>query len=140
MGTSSKIADEARRQLRELKDAGVDGIKGILESGVADQLFNRMDVKFLQAVAQEARVQNLPLVVHTAIHRMLRTRYDRGQRCRTWLLPGPDSATTFWLAWPRRELLTIRPSLCSRRSQAFPGTQMSHSVALWSTGCALEAD
>jgi imidazolonepropionase-like amidohydrolase/ABC-type multidrug transport system permease subunit len=60
-----KSADEARRQLRELKDAGVDGIKGILEAGVADQLFNRMDVRLLQAVAQEARVQNLPLVVHT---------------------------------------------------------------------------
>jgi imidazolonepropionase-like amidohydrolase/ABC-type multidrug transport system permease subunit len=60
-----KSTDEARRQLRELKDAGVDGIKGILEAGTAGQLFSRMDVTLLQAVAQEARVQNLPLVVHT---------------------------------------------------------------------------
>ena len=40
--------DEARQQVRELKAAGVDGIKGILEAGVAGQLFNRLDVRFLQ--------------------------------------------------------------------------------------------
>ena len=51
--------------MRELKAAGVDGIKGILEAGVAGQLFNRMDVRFLQAAAEEARAQKLPVVVHT---------------------------------------------------------------------------
>ena len=60
-----KSADEARQQVRELKAAGVDGIKGILEAGVAGQLFNRLDVRFLQAAADEARAQSLPVVVHT---------------------------------------------------------------------------
>jgi hypothetical protein len=60
-----KSPDEARQQVRELKVAGVDGIKGILEAGVAGQLFNRLDVKFLQAAAEEARAQKLPIVVHT---------------------------------------------------------------------------
>jgi imidazolonepropionase-like amidohydrolase/ABC-type multidrug transport system permease subunit len=60
-----KSPDEARQQVRELKTAGVDGIKGILESGVAGQLFNRLDVRFLQAAAEEARAQKLPVVVHT---------------------------------------------------------------------------
>jgi imidazolonepropionase-like amidohydrolase len=57
--------DEARQQVRELKAAGVDGIKGILEAGLAGQLFNRLDVRFLQAAAEEARAQKLPVVVHT---------------------------------------------------------------------------
>jgi len=48
-----------------LKAAGVDGIKVILEAGLAGQLFNRMDVRFLQAAADEARSQKLPVVVHT---------------------------------------------------------------------------
>ncbi len=60
-----KSPDEARQQVRELKAAGVDGIKGILEAGVAGQLFNRMDVRFLQAAAEQARAQKLPVVVHT---------------------------------------------------------------------------
>ncbi len=60
-----KSPDEARQQVRELKTAGVDGIKGILESGVAGQLFNRLEVQFLRSVADEARAQKLPLVVHT---------------------------------------------------------------------------
>ncbi|MCI0423583.1 MAG: amidohydrolase family protein [Acidobacteria bacterium] len=60
-----KSPDEARQQVRELKAAGVDGIKGILEAGLAGQLFNRLDVRFLQAAADEARVQKLPVVLHT---------------------------------------------------------------------------
>jgi imidazolonepropionase-like amidohydrolase/ABC-type multidrug transport system permease subunit len=58
-------SDEARQQVRELKAAGVDGIKGILEAGVAGGIFNRMDVRFLEAAADEAQVQKLPVVVHT---------------------------------------------------------------------------
>jgi imidazolonepropionase-like amidohydrolase len=60
-----KSADEARQQVRELKAAGVDGVKVILEAGLAGQLFNRLDVRFLQAAADEARAQSLPVVVHT---------------------------------------------------------------------------
>ena len=51
--------------MRELKASGVDGIKGILESGTTAHPLNRMDVSILEAVAQEARAQNLPLVIHT---------------------------------------------------------------------------
>jgi imidazolonepropionase-like amidohydrolase/ABC-type multidrug transport system permease subunit len=60
-----RSADEARQQVRELKAAGVDGIKVILEAGLAGQLFNRLDVQLLRAVADEARAQTLPVVVHT---------------------------------------------------------------------------
>jgi imidazolonepropionase-like amidohydrolase/ABC-type multidrug transport system permease subunit len=59
-------ADEARRQVDELKTRGIDGIKAILESGFgAGMLYNRMDVALFQAVAAEARAKDLPLAVHT---------------------------------------------------------------------------
>ena len=61
-----KTPDEARRQVRELKTAGVDGIKAILEAGWGDgMLFNRMDLLIARSVAEEAHAQNLPLATHT---------------------------------------------------------------------------
>jgi imidazolonepropionase-like amidohydrolase len=57
--------EEARRQVDELKKRGVDGIKAILEAGASGMFFNRMDVSILRAVAEEARVQKLPVTVHT---------------------------------------------------------------------------
>jgi len=60
-----RSAAEARRQVDELKNDGVDGIKAVLESGGGDTLFNRLDTALLQAIAEEAHTQGLPLVVHT---------------------------------------------------------------------------
>ncbi|MDQ6704754.1 MAG: ABC transporter permease, partial [Acidobacteriota bacterium] len=56
---------EAGKQVDELKKAGVDGIKAVLEGGAAGALFNRMDPAILNAIAAEARAQHLPVVVHT---------------------------------------------------------------------------
>lgn len=58
-------AAEARREVDELKNVGVDGIKAVLESGGGETLFNRLDTALLQAIAQEAHTQGLPLAVHT---------------------------------------------------------------------------
>jgi imidazolonepropionase-like amidohydrolase len=61
-----KTPEEARKQVRELKAAGVDGIKAILEAGWGDgMLFDRLDLLLVRAVAEEARVQHLPLATHT---------------------------------------------------------------------------
>ena len=60
-----KSAEEASRQVADLKKEGVDGIKAILEAGQAGMLFNRLDVAILRGVADGARAQNLPLVIHT---------------------------------------------------------------------------
>ncbi|HWC98839.1 MAG TPA: amidohydrolase family protein [Candidatus Sulfopaludibacter sp.] len=61
-----KTPEEARRQVRELKNAGVDCIKAILEAGWGDgMLFDRMDLLIARSVAEEAHAQNLPLAVHT---------------------------------------------------------------------------
>jgi imidazolonepropionase-like amidohydrolase/ABC-type multidrug transport system permease subunit len=57
--------DEARRQVDGLKQRGVDCVKAILEAGQAGLLFNRLDVSILQAIAQEARAQKLPMSIHT---------------------------------------------------------------------------
>jgi imidazolonepropionase-like amidohydrolase/ABC-type multidrug transport system permease subunit len=61
-----KTPEEARRQVRELKTAGVDGIKAILEAGWGEgMLYDRLDLLLVRSVAEEARAQNLPLATHT---------------------------------------------------------------------------
>jgi imidazolonepropionase-like amidohydrolase/ABC-type multidrug transport system permease subunit len=74
-----KTADEARRQVDELKARGVNGIKAILESGFGEgMLYNRMDVALFQAVAAEARARDLPLAVHTGDSRDVTDAVDAG--------------------------------------------------------------
>ena len=58
-------ADEARRQVDELKRSNVDCIKAILEAGGGSRVFNRLDSAIFQAIAQESHAQQLPLAVHT---------------------------------------------------------------------------
>jgi imidazolonepropionase-like amidohydrolase/ABC-type multidrug transport system permease subunit len=60
-----KTPEDARRQVRELKTAGVDAIKAVLESGRTGMLFARMDLAMLRAVVDEAVAQRLPAAVHT---------------------------------------------------------------------------
>src|SRR5260370_29078903 len=66
MVRTPKTPEEARRQVRELKAAGVDCIKGILEAGWGDlMLFDRLDLLLVRSVAEEAHAQHLPLAIHT---------------------------------------------------------------------------
>lgn len=58
--------EQASQQVRELKAAGIDSIKVILDAGQAGRLFNRMDASILEAIAKETRALGLPLTVHTA--------------------------------------------------------------------------
>jgi imidazolonepropionase-like amidohydrolase/ABC-type multidrug transport system permease subunit len=61
-----RTPEEARRQVRELKAAGVDGIKAILEAGWGEgMLFDRLDLLLVRSVSEEAHAQRLPLAVHT---------------------------------------------------------------------------
>jgi imidazolonepropionase-like amidohydrolase/ABC-type multidrug transport system permease subunit len=61
-----KTPEEARKQVRELKSAGVDGIKAILEAGWGDgMLFDRLDLLLVRAVSEEAHARHLPLATHT---------------------------------------------------------------------------
>jgi imidazolonepropionase-like amidohydrolase/ABC-type multidrug transport system permease subunit len=57
--------NEARQQVDELKRQDVDCIKAILEAGAGSRVFNRLDTGLFDAVAQQARVDSLPLAVHT---------------------------------------------------------------------------
>jgi imidazolonepropionase-like amidohydrolase len=56
---------EAKRQVGELKSAGVDGVKVILEKGFGQSTFPRLERAAFLAIAEAARGQGLPLVVHT---------------------------------------------------------------------------
>jgi imidazolonepropionase-like amidohydrolase/ABC-type multidrug transport system permease subunit len=61
-----KTPEAARKAVRDLKAAGVDGIKAILEAGWGDgMLFDRMDLLIARSVAEEAHALNLPVATHT---------------------------------------------------------------------------
>jgi imidazolonepropionase-like amidohydrolase/ABC-type multidrug transport system permease subunit len=60
-----KSPEEARAQVDDLANKGVNAIKGVLEAGVPDYRFNRMDVNLFRAVAEEAHSKSLPVAVHT---------------------------------------------------------------------------
>jgi imidazolonepropionase-like amidohydrolase len=58
-------SDEARQQVDELKQQGVDCIKAILDAGAGSRVFNRLDTGLFDAVARQAHADSLPLAVHT---------------------------------------------------------------------------
>lgn len=61
-----KSAEEARAQVDQLKSAGVDCIKAVLDAGYADwALFNRLDTRIYDAVIAEAGKDGLPSATHT---------------------------------------------------------------------------
>ncbi|HYL36681.1 MAG TPA: ABC transporter permease [Bryobacteraceae bacterium] len=65
MVLTPKTPDEARRQVDELKQRGVDAITAVLDAGAGPITFNRLDAGVLNAVASEARSQKLPIVIRT---------------------------------------------------------------------------
>jgi imidazolonepropionase-like amidohydrolase len=73
-----KNQDEARQQVRDLKRSGVDGLKAILESGFPGRLFERLDTTLLKAIGEEARAQQLPMVVHVSTVRDVADALDAG--------------------------------------------------------------
>jgi imidazolonepropionase-like amidohydrolase len=60
-----RTGEEARQQVDQLADKGVNAIKGILEAGVPGHAFNRMDLTLLRAVVEEAHAKRLPVSIHT---------------------------------------------------------------------------
>jgi imidazolonepropionase-like amidohydrolase/ABC-type multidrug transport system permease subunit len=60
-----KSAEEARAQVNDLKQRGVDGIKAILEGGGGGTVFNRLDPALLKAISDAANSAKLPIVTHT---------------------------------------------------------------------------
>jgi imidazolonepropionase-like amidohydrolase/ABC-type multidrug transport system permease subunit len=74
-----KTADEARNNVRVLKQRGVNGIKAILEAGWGgDMLFDRLDLLLVRAIAEQARAQQLALAVHTGDARDVTDAVDVG--------------------------------------------------------------
>jgi imidazolonepropionase-like amidohydrolase/ABC-type multidrug transport system permease subunit len=60
-----KSAEEARTQVNDLKQQGVDGIKAVLEGGAGSAIFSRMDPAMLKAISDAAHGVKLPIVTHT---------------------------------------------------------------------------
>src|SRR5436190_11773375 len=60
-----KTPEEARAQVDGLAKQGVNAIKGILEAGVPNHSFNRMNLDLLRAVVDEAHAKKLPASIHT---------------------------------------------------------------------------
>lgn len=60
-----KNAEEARSQVSELKQRGVNGIKTILETGAGSIHFNRLDLAVFRALVDASKQNGLPVVSHT---------------------------------------------------------------------------
>jgi imidazolonepropionase-like amidohydrolase/ABC-type multidrug transport system permease subunit len=60
-----KTPEEARLFVDEVKRSRIDGIKAILDEGAATFHWVRLNPAILNAIAEESRAQNLPVVVHT---------------------------------------------------------------------------
>jgi imidazolonepropionase-like amidohydrolase len=61
-----KTPEDARREVRGLKKAGVDGVAAVLEDGWGDgAVSDRLDLLLARSVAEEARAQGLPVAIHT---------------------------------------------------------------------------
>jgi imidazolonepropionase-like amidohydrolase len=61
-----KTPEDARREVRALKTAGVDGLAAVLEDGWGGgAVSDRLDLLLARSVAEEARAQSLPLAIHT---------------------------------------------------------------------------
>ncbi len=73
-----KSADEARAQVGDLKQHGVDGIKAILDAGGGTTRYNRLDPQLLKAIGDAARQAGLPLVVHTGDSQDIADALDAG--------------------------------------------------------------
>jgi len=74
-----KSADEARKQVDDLKTAGVDCIKAVLEAGNSESgLFNRLDTGVYNAVIAEATKDNLPSATHTGSSGDVKDAVDAG--------------------------------------------------------------
>ncbi len=73
-----KSADEARHMVDDLKQAGTDCVKAIMESGGGSTVFNRLDVSLLDAIVQQAHADGLPAAVHTGDARDVSDALDAG--------------------------------------------------------------
>jgi imidazolonepropionase-like amidohydrolase/ABC-type multidrug transport system permease subunit len=78
MAAAYSVPAEAAARVDALAAAGMDGIKVVLESGGAEMLFERLDLRVFDAIAAAAKQHNLPLVVHTATPQDIKDAVDRG--------------------------------------------------------------
>ena len=74
-----KDSEEARRQVDDLKAAGVNGIKAVLDAGYPQwQTFNRLDTAIYRAVMVEAQKDGLPTATHTGSSSDVRDAIEAG--------------------------------------------------------------
>jgi len=60
-----KTPEEARRQVVQIKQAGLEGVKILLETGQSGALFNRLDLNLVKAICDQAREDHLPVAIRT---------------------------------------------------------------------------
>ena len=128
-----KTPEEARKQVRELKAAGVDGIKAILEAGWGEgMLYDRLDLLLVRAVAEEARAQNLPLAIHTGDARDVTDAVEIGAA--PWsTAPGATRFPTAVLERMAQRGVYLDPTLAVAEAyaQLFRGKRRRRSTTRW---------
>ena len=114
-----KTPEEARKQVRELKSKGVDGIKAILEAGWGEgMLYDRLDLLLVRAVSEEAHAQHLPLAIHTGDARDVADAVEIGSSQRGTRIAGATRfPTDCWSTW-RSEGVYLDPTLAVAEAYA----------------------
>jgi imidazolonepropionase-like amidohydrolase len=114
-----KTPEEARKQVRQLKARGVDGIKAILEAGWGEgMLYDRLDLLLVRAVSEEAHAQHLPLATHTGDARDVADAVEIGSASvehGSWRDEIPDNL----LERMAREGVYLDPTLAVAEAYAF---------------------
>lgn len=74
-----KSPEQADQQVDELKKAGVDGIKAVLDAGDRRwQVFNRLDLNIYRAIISRAAADHLPSATHTGSSADVKDALDAG--------------------------------------------------------------
>jgi imidazolonepropionase-like amidohydrolase/ABC-type multidrug transport system permease subunit len=60
-----KTPEEARRLVAEIQQAGLDGVKILLETGQSGALFNRLDLNIVKAICGQAHEDHLSVAIQT---------------------------------------------------------------------------
>jgi imidazolonepropionase-like amidohydrolase len=122
-----KTAEEARAQVRMLKQAGVEIIKARIEPPAADQ-----QLAILRAVTDEAKKQNLGVMVHAVSPRAMVEAVKAGA---TKLVHTPHNGSRC----SRRSASACRCSGSSTRTTSRPSATANHGLQGWRESAATDA-
>lgn len=124
-------AAQADEQVDELKKAGVDGIKAVLDAGNQNwRLFNRLDIRTYRAIIERAAVDHLPSATHTGDAADVKDAIDAGSNTIEHGSMGDEIPEALFAAMQSRGIaydptLSIMEALADRETGNFEPLERS---------------